>query len=697
MWFYNMCLKSHDLLWHQWEMMTTKQLDPSITVTMLGFPILWCSFDKDNPVTLTLFGCPILWCSIIKDTPVKDTPVKPVITLKGAPPTLKPVTQLKRTPPPQRQLHLCGCPIMCCSIDKNTPLKPVTKLKGASPRSKRQLQLMAAMVLLANATGSGRVFHTRAELQLKHKLRQFRACNGVLDTSRISGTALTALQTSKVATDKLFDTATNNSEFAFTAVADSGCSETCTNSLLDFIPGTMCKLDEPIALGGIAGSLLVTHAGRVHWETIDDSGNVVEIKTVAFYHPDLPGRLFSPQSYFHREHQGEDMELAVRGDESVWRANKVDLFKVKYDNSFLPRLTLFHAGKAAPTLMALQTVIHDSNRNLSPLQKVWMRWHIKLCHLSFSHVMKLALGGFLDHHAHGLQRNPLLGQPKCAACQFGKQVRRPDGTTITTKHPDHIGALKEGQLNPGDTVFTDQLESRVRGRLLHTAGREQESDRFCGSSVFVDAASGYVHIEHQVTLNANDSINAKSAFERMAREVGVDISKYHTDNGIYTSKAYVADLVRKNQSIQHSGVGAKWQNGAAEGAIGMVVSKARTLMVHAALHWPEEEDDSLWPLSLTHAAHLFNHTPSQFNGIAPVEVFTSTLSDHEMLRNTHTWGSPVYVLEPRLTSAGGKIPKWQPRSRRGQYVGASPLHAENVALVRNLKTGYLSPQFHVVR
>ena len=186
--------------------------------------------------------------------------------------------------------------------------------------------------------------------------------------------------------------------------------------------------------------------------------------------------------------------------------------------------------------------------------------------------MKLALGGFLDHHTLGLERNPLIGQPKCAACQFGKQVRRPDGSPITTKHPDHIGALKEGQLKPGDTVFTDQLESRVRGCLLHTAGREQESNRFCGSSVFVDAASGYVHIEHQVTLNAADSINAKSAFERMARDVGVDIAKYHTDNRIYTSKAYVADLVRNNQSIQHSGVGAKWQNGAVEGAIGMVVS-----------------------------------------------------------------------------------------------------------------------------
>jgi hypothetical protein len=200
-------------------------------------------------------------------------------------------------------------------------------------------------------------------------------------------------------------------------------------------------------------------------------------------------------------------------------------------------------------------------------------------------------GSELDRHALGLERNPLIGKPKCAACQFGKQVRRPGGTTVTTKHPDHIGTLKEGLLKPEDTVFTDQFESRARGPLLHTAGREQESDRFCGSSAFVVAASGYVHIDHQVTLNANDSINDRSAFERMA-----NITKYDTDNRIYTGKAYVEDLVQMNQSIHHSGVGAKWQNVAAEGAIGMVVSKARTLMVHAALHSPKEADDTLWLL-----------------------------------------------------------------------------------------------------
>ena len=66
-----------------------------------------------------------------------------------------------------------------------------------------------------------------------------------------------------------------------------------------------------------------------------------------------------------------------------------------------------------------------------------------------------------------------------------------------------------------------------------------------------------------------------------------------------------------------------------------------------------------------------------------------------MIVNAHTWGSPVYVLDPRLQDMN-KIPKWKPRSRKGQYMGVSPLHASTVAVVRNLQTGNLSRQFHVV-
>jgi hypothetical protein len=45
---------------------------------------------------------------------------------------------------------------------------------------------------------------------------------------------------------------------------------------------------------------------------------------------------------------------------------------------------------------------------------------------------------------------------------------------------------------------------------------------------------------------------------------------------------------------------------------------------------------------------------------------------------------------------GQKIPKWEPRSRRGQYVGNSLLNASTVGLVRNLQTGSITPQFHLV-
>ena len=41
------------------------------------------------------------------------------------------------------------------------------------------------------------------------------------------------------------------------------------------------------------------------------------------------------------------------------------------------------------------------------------------------------------------------------------------------------------------------------------------------------------------------------------------------------------------------------------------------------------------------------------------------------------------------------IPKWDPRARVGVYLGHSPCHAGNVALILNLQTGHISPQFHV--
>jgi hypothetical protein len=130
------------------------------------------------------------------------------------------------------------------NFDKDNLVSPHVKpLKQKIPRTKRQFQLIAAMMLLSQVTGTGQAFHTKPELQLRHRLRRYRACTGILDTSRVKGQAMLALQKAVKDANQAFQATVNGSDHAFSAVADSGCSETCSPHLMDFIPGTMYELE----------------------------------------------------------------------------------------------------------------------------------------------------------------------------------------------------------------------------------------------------------------------------------------------------------------------------------------------------------------------------------------------------------------------------------------------------------------------
>jgi Reverse transcriptase (RNA-dependent DNA polymerase) len=575
---------------------------------------------------------------------------------------------------------------------------PLPKWQRKRPSNPDRHRLLAVLGLLSRSLTEAQPFALCSDVSFRRDLRSYRGRLGELQTTTLKSKDLSVLQSHLRSSGLLFQELTSNSPHAFTCIVDTGCSHSATNSFTDVDPTTIRELTEPINLGGIAGGLLIKYVGRANWETLDDNGNVVSFHEEVLIHPDLPDRLLSPQAFLRGQNnpRGNTQDhFQVFHDRAEWHHNGAKLLTMDYDSSFLPRLILFSKGATIPTLKAFTaSVLQDSNRNLTSLQKLWLRWHIKLGHLSFSHVQKLGIGGWLDQFALGLQRSKVLDHPHCSACKFGKQTRRPDSTTTTVKN--HTGTLSVNQLSPGGRIFCDHLVSRVRGRLFHTAGREPEGDQYCGAMIFYDAASGLIHVEPQVTLNATDTILAKDSFERMALQSGVTIDSYHTDNGVFKNQRFVQEIHTNVQSIRFSGVGAHWQNGMAEGAIRIIVSRARTLMLHAVWHWPEMEDASLWPMAMAHAVHIYNHTPNELTGIAPIETFSGSLSDGQALRNLHTWGCPTYVLEPRLTEAGGKIPKWQPRSRRAQFMGMSPVHAESVGLVRNLTTGYISPQYHLV-
>ena len=78
-----------------------------------------------------------------------------------------------------------------------------------------------------------------------------------------------------------------------------------------------------------------------------------------------------------------------------------------------------------------------------------------------------------------------------------------------------------------------------------------------------------------------------------------------------------------------------------------------------------------------------------------MELITKQKEDHLDLLRSHVWGCPAYVLEPKLQN-GQKLPKWNRRSRLGQFMGYSDEHSSLVANIRHLNTGYVSPQYHVV-
>jgi hypothetical protein len=78
-----------------------------------------------------------------------------------------------------------------------------------------------------------------------------------------------------------------------------------------------------------------------------------------------------------------------------------------------------------------------------------------------------------------------------------------------------------------------------------------------------------------------------------------------------------------------------------------------------------------------------------------MELITKQKVDHSDLVRSHVWGCPAYVLEPKLQN-GQKLPKWNWRSHLGQFLGYSDEHSSLVANIRHLKTGYVSPQYHVV-
>ena len=44
------------------------------------------------------------------------------------------------------------------------------------------------------------------------------------------------------------------------------------------------------------------------------------------------------------------------------------------------------------------------------------------------------------------------------------------------------------------------------------------------------------------------------------------------------------------------------------------------MLLHAAIHWPEAADPTLWALAVCHAVWIYNRIPSMLTGFSPLDL-----------------------------------------------------------------------------
>ena len=482
---------------------------------------------------------------------------------------------------------------------------------------------------------------------------------------------------------------TPNISRPFSVIFDSGASLAISPSKDDFV-GPIQQLPTERRLGGMAAGMLIEGIGTVRW-TFQIGTQFLVVNSRCYYVPDSKARLISPQRLFNKQ-RGIIGSFLVEEEHCTLTFKDRPPLIIDYDTrSHLPiGLAKNHSQLGSP-IQANLAVLSEENQNLSPGQKLLLEWHARFGHKSFQSVQRILR--HLPFQGDRFKAATKCICPKCEICEFAKAHRQPTHGNKQSVNIHTDGALKDTSLQAGQDISADHFESRLLGRTLTSFGRTT-SPQYKGGCIFVDHMSGYIHVEHQIGFSSSETIRAKQNFEKLALDHGVIIQSYHADNGTFKANAFVGHIREHNQKISYCGVNAHHKNAVAERSIRTVSECARAMLLHAALHWKSGIDSSLWPMAVSYATYIYNHLPNA-NGIAPADLFTGTQIPRHKLRSFHVWGCPVYVLDPTLQQ-GKKLPRWEPRARRGIFVGYSSVHSSDVPLVLNLHTGHISPQYYVV-
>ena len=125
--------------------------------------------------------------------------------------------------------------------------------------------------------------------------------------------------------------------------------------------------------------------------------------------------------------------------------------------------------------------------------------------------------------------------PTCAACMYAKSTCKPwCGRSIKTPY-------KPRQVTkPGKIFSVYHLVSPTPGLVAYmNVILTTKINKY--ATVFLYNFSRYSYMHLQQTASAEDTLEGKHAFERMAASYGIIIKKYHADNGIFRANSWAQD------------------------------------------------------------------------------------------------------------------------------------------------------------
>jgi len=351
-----------------------------------------------------------------------------------------------------------------------------------------------------------------------------------------------------------------------------------------------------------------------------------------------------------------------------------------------PTQTLFNLNGPTRDGQPTPVVIEEEEEKqaTTPASEL-LRYHHRFGHISFQKLQKMAKQNIIPRKLADIE------PPVCSACLYAKATRR----QWRNRRRKDWSEKKRTATRPGDIISVDQLVSPAPGFIGQMTGALTKQ-RYRYATIYVDHYSGLGYVYLQKSADAEETIKGKHAFEQYSRQHGVSIRAYHADNGIFRAHKWEDDCRANQQALTFAGVNAHHSNGLAERRIRSLQDLTRSMLIHQNRRWKMAATVNLWPYALRMANDAINETPNlkDQEGRSPLQIF----SDSDIETNTKHWkpfGCPVYVLADRLQTGRGIYDKWEYRSKVGIYLGRSPSHGRNIALVLDRTTGLVSPQFHV--